>query len=174
MNAAAVRREDLGQKSWPVHAERLTIASDYAASVKAKVQVVTADSVQGGEYEVRLVSLVSTERSWCFVGEKERANVLGTRAREVVDRRSETEYKWFDKMQPRLSSAMRCTSDNEAEVDSPLGHEKSNQVMLFEAKSVSYNYTRIAKNSSIIRNLSIDLHFGFCCTVVVDITLTRT
>lgn len=49
-----------------------------------RVHIVTADAIQGGEFELLIVSLVRTHDSRGFVGEKKRANVITTRPREVL------------------------------------------------------------------------------------------
>ncbi|KAL9632723.1 MAG: hypothetical protein Q9204_003677 [Flavoplaca sp. TL-2023a] len=73
----------------------------------AGVHVRTADSIQGGEFDLCLVSLVSTQISRGFVGEKRRANVIATRSREVMiyignwkfwESQNDTQYQWMDKI----------------------------------------------------------------------------
>lgn len=49
-----------------------------------RVHVRTADSIQGGEFDLCIVSLVSTQKSRGFVGSMQRANVIATRPREVM------------------------------------------------------------------------------------------
>ncbi|KAL8954107.1 MAG: hypothetical protein Q9222_000086 [Ikaeria aurantiellina] len=72
-----------------------------------KVHIVTPDEVQGVEFNLCLVSLVSTQGSRGVLGEMEKANVVATRPREVAlyvgnwqywDSPNNTGLRWMDKI----------------------------------------------------------------------------
>jgi len=87
-------------KGFPLQDDTIAVETGYTAQLHAlrarfkqlevtnsnwsKIKVVTADSVQGAEYEVVLFTMVRTTRSRGFLGVRNRANLLGTRAKEVM------------------------------------------------------------------------------------------